>query len=93
METINKINVYKCPNGHETVTINRADGVTPMFMTCRNRDCEENATSQMYMCSQDLTPEFEWYRSVNKNVLPPEARKHHDNGGLFFREIPTPLQP
>jgi len=34
----NKINVYTCPKGHKTVTIDTDEGTTPMMLMCRQKD-------------------------------------------------------
>jgi transcription elongation factor Elf1 len=57
---MSKINMYKCPNGHETVTIDTIDRtVTPFQIACP--ECKASAKSSNYQVSQDLKPTYEWF--------------------------------
>lgn len=48
----NKVNVYTCSCGKNTVVKHRDKGVTPMFISCIH--CGERAISHMYKVPQDL---------------------------------------
>lgn len=93
MEFTGKINTYTCPEGHVTVTINKDDGTTPMMLMCRQKakdgkhNCTEFAQSAWYRCSQDLTPEYEWYKPDSLAGLNREEKEHVTMGGLLLRKI------
>lgn len=93
MESQGMINVYQCPKGHKTVTVNRDDGTTPMMLRCRQKDddgkhnCTEFAKSSWYMVDQTLLPEYEWYKPVTMKGLDQEEREHVKLGGLLIRKI------
>lgn len=89
----NRINVYTCPNGHQTVTIDLVEGTTPMILRCRQRaddgkhNCTDFAESAWYRCDQSLTPEYEWYKPDSLKGLSSEERDHVKLGGLLLRKI------
>lgn len=87
----NKINTYTCEHGHVTVTIDRDKGVTPMLLMCRQKlgshRCTSMARSAWYRCSQDLTPEYEWFKPKTLKGLSPQMREHIKRGGLELRKI------
>lgn len=97
-----RINVYTCPNGHETVTVDLDDGVTPFMLRCRS-GCAEMAQSSCYRVSPGKIPAWEWYRpgKAERRKLSRAMRAHVDQGGLVFRAIsarrpgvdPTNLPP
>jgi Zn-finger nucleic acid-binding protein len=93
METLGLINTYTCPTcGWRAVTVNRADGVTPMFIRCEGVKCDRNdlpgATSAMYRVPQTLAPTHEWYRPDDAELIEkPWARRHVSMGGLLLRSI------
>jgi hypothetical protein len=82
-----RINAYVCPVGHKTVTVDRAPGVTPMFLTCDT--CHQRATSSGYNCDQSLVPKYEWYQATLREYQKaiPIVKDHIRQGGLMFREI------
>jgi hypothetical protein len=88
-----KINVYSCPAGHTTVTIDTDEGVTPMMLRCTKRakdgkhDCTEYARSSWYRCDQALTPEYEWYKPASLKGLNRDEKEHVVKGGLLLRKI------
>lgn len=88
-----KKNVYTCPKGHKTVTVDTDDGVTPFMLGCRQKDddgkhnCTQMARSSMYRVDQTLTPEFEWYKPDNMKGLNLSERGHVKKGGLLIRKI------
>jgi hypothetical protein len=90
-----KINVYTCPAGHKTVTIDTDDGVTPMMMGCRQKaddgkhNCTEFARSAWYRCDSTLTPEYEWYKPESMKGLNKAEKEHVVLGGLLLRKIET----
>lgn len=86
-----KKNIYKCDDGHLTVTIDRDDGVTPFMTACPKDGCSLMARSHMYheQC-QVFEPSHEWYRP-NAIQMADEARPgvidHVERGGLLLRRI------
>jgi hypothetical protein len=97
-----RINVYACTPplmagstmkggcGHWIVTIDRAAGVTPMFVQCGN--CGGTATSRMYKVEDGLKPTHEWFRPKSAKELPKRytlasVADHLRNGGLLLRPI------
>lgn len=88
MESKGKINIYKCASGHNNITINADEGVTPMIISCREKNCGKNATSMFYNVRQDLKPRFEWYRPPASKKLNRYEAEHVNQGGLLLREIP-----
>lgn len=87
-----KINVYTCQLGHQTVTVDLEEGVTPFMIRCKQKhglkyDCTEMAQSCMYACPQILTPEYEWYKPTDLKKLNKGEREHVAQGGLLLRKI------
>lgn len=88
-----KINVYTCPAGHKTVTIDTDEGVTPMMMGCRQKaddgkhNCTQFARSGWYRVDQDLSPEYEWYMPTSLKGLNKSEKEHVVQGGLLQRKI------
>jgi len=87
-------NVYRCPAGHLTVTVDVDEGVTPFIITCRSGSCQEAASSSFYPKSprpaQIPAPEWEWYRPTDKQAKKkdrqfPGTWDHVRNGGLLIR--------
>ncbi len=97
MEKKGMINVYKCPFGHETVTVVSDDGTTPFIIKCRGAEnCSHEAQSGFYRVPQDLTPHFEWYKPTDLKGFSPNMLQHIEMGGLVLRELPkkeAKLQP
>lgn len=87
-----KKNVYTCPHGHKTVTVDVDDGTTPFMLRCRQRaddgkhNCTEMARSSFYQVNQSLEAEFEWYKPDIKKVSKSE-KEHVRMGGLLIRKI------
>lgn len=88
-----KLNVYRCPACNaNTITIDRDEGVTPMFLACRATiDCDGRAVSSMYQVDQSLVATYEWYRPTMKNARRqgPDVLDHVKRGGLMLRKIVT----
>lgn len=88
-----KKNIYVCPKGHNTVTIDTDEGVTPFMLRCRQKDddgkhnCTEMARSSMYQVDQNITAEYEWYKPDNLKGFNPEEKDHIRRGGLIIRKI------
>lgn len=88
-----KINIYTCPAGHTTVTIDIDEGVTPMMIRCTKKaedgkhNCTEFARSAWYHCNQALTPEYVWYKPAFLNGLNKDEKEHVTKGGLLLRKI------
>lgn len=56
-----KLNVYICPAGHQTVTVDRDEGTTPFMTGCTMLGCEQTATSHFYRVPQTLKATHEWF--------------------------------
>lgn len=95
-----KTNVYVCSESHRTVTIDRAEGVTPFLIKCPS--CEEKgidteASSCMYRVSQALVATHEFYKPTEQEMKTFQAdcapqvyesiAEHVSKGGLLFRKI------
>lgn len=85
----NRINCYRCTNGHITKTIDRHVGVTPMFNRC---ECGAQAQSTWYTdIAPDIEPTYEWVvptlQEVKKYRKEPAMLDHIFNGGLDYRRI------
>jgi hypothetical protein len=84
-----KINAYDCDNQtchHLTVTVQIADGITPMFSDCEK--CGGPSTSRMFDVPQDLEPTIEWYKPDEAELLNDDKLAHYvSNGGLMPRRI------
>ena len=91
------VNVYACPYGHETVTRNMDEGVTPYMIgcpTCKAAGTPPNekgfrwpmAESSFYRVDQFLAHSHEWYRPESTAGLNQDTAEHVRNGGLLLRE-------
>lgn len=99
MSLIGKKNIYTCTKEHKIVTIDIADGTTPMFIGCPIKGCGAQAQSQFYEdVNEKLTPAYEWFRPDDHQVMT-EVRKlteeegdvdgfidHLHQGGLIMRK-------
>lgn len=102
MENANQKNAYVCTNLHTTVTVNKDNGVTPMFISCPV--CNERAASMMYKINQALEPTHEWYKpteeqiigeakffalanELDEKLLLSGLKDHVKQGGLLMRKI------
>lgn len=87
------INVYTCKKcGHQTITIDREEGVTPFIIGCDS--CKGESYSSFYRCSQGLTPTHEWFKpTIEELKILYEGRMldgmidHVEQGGLDLRKI------
>lgn len=88
-------NAYICPKRHVTVTVDVADGVTPMFLGCKELGCREMATSSMYPKEARPAhvpgPKWEWYKPTLKQAKKKERQypgtlQHVQSGGLLLRQ-------
>lgn len=84
-----KINVYVCPQGHQTITIDKDEGTTPFKLGCRTPNCGQLATSQFYQVDQSLMPEYEWYKPTDIKKVAKNLKEHVRMGGLIIRKIQT----
>lgn len=82
-----KINIYTCPDGHQTVTVDRDEGVTPFIIDCEHGDCKKEAKSSFYRVDQTLIPTHEWYKPESTEGLGAWEKEHVEMGGLSFRKI------
>jgi hypothetical protein len=79
------VNVYACPEGHETVTTHVDGGTTPFLMQCRS-ECNQMAQSACYRVDQTRVAEWEWYRPSTMTEVPGMLRGHVSMGGLLLRK-------
>lgn len=96
-----QLNAYRCPDcGGYIVTVDRDEGVTPMFLACRvkgdpsdpGNDCKGRMASMGYPPEPwpiDATPTWEWYRPEGEAyaAMNAEMRDHIDRGGLALRPL------
>lgn len=86
-----RVNVYTCSAGHETITVDVAEGVTPFFISCRADDCRHYAASGFYTCSQYEKATHMFYRPSPEEVarlkLDDEWLEHWKKGGLILKPI------
>jgi hypothetical protein len=88
-----KKNVYICPKGHKTTTVDKDDGTTPFMLRCRQKDddgkhnCTEMSKSCFYEVDQSLTAEYEWYKPSDLKGLNSAEKEHVKRGGLMLRKI------
>lgn len=85
MSNKGKKNIYTCPDGHGTSTIEIDIGVTPMIIKCRHKGCKHQATSAWYNVDQNLEPEYEWFRPDENSAVPKDLSEHIRMGGLLLR--------
>lgn len=90
-----KINVYTCPHGHQTITIDKDNGTTPLIISCRKtlneKVCKGDAKSAFYICDQTLKPEYEWVLPAPGQKINPIVKEYCDNGGLLLNLIGKPV--
>lgn len=88
---INHIESYVCSAGHETITIQRADGTIPFSIVCRTVGCHAPAKSGRYIPNTQNSrfPDWEWYRPLGRDlwVLEPHVVDYVERGGLVLRKI------
>ena len=84
----NRINVYTCPKGHETITVDKDTGVTPMMLACKTEGCQEMGRSSFYRVPPGLTPTHEWYapneEELTLSILEIQL-KNPDDGSPNYR--------
>lgn len=94
-------NIYTCPVGHHTVTVDVDEGVTPFMLRCRQRaadgkhNCTEMAQSHFYRLTSTemmMEPEYEWFKPMSLKGLSPEMKEHIRMGGLELRKIMSKKQ-
>jgi hypothetical protein len=58
---VGRLNVYKCTTcSTYIVTVDRANGVTPMMLSCKVEGCGGMMQSSFYRVPQNLSPTWEW---------------------------------
>ena len=93
-----KLNIYRCGNGHSTVTVDVAEGTTPFMIGCMVPGCMADAQSGFYpkfpppMVAP--VPTHEWYAPSKKETkrLRPGEKQHVEMGGLLLRPR-TQMEP
>lgn len=83
-----RVNQYTCGEcGGVITTIDRDEGTTPMFLSCRATDgCDGRMSSSCYRVPKGLVPDHEWYKP-DKLPREPGMRQHVQMGGLLIRRI------
>lgn len=89
-ERVGEVNQYECQDPECTrvvTTVNRAAGVTPMFITCAK--CRGPMQSKWYDVDQALAPTHEWYRPTPDELAGKSLAQidHVRDGGLLLREV------
>lgn len=82
-------NSYYCNVCHNvTITVDVANGVTPMFIDClATPDCKGMAASAGYPRTKAETkPSWEWYKPAKLRGLSPSEIDHVELGGLLLRK-------
>lgn len=90
-----RTNAYICQTcSGVIVTVDRDEGVTPMFLRCRaTKDCGGQMVSCMYRVKETMAnppePTYEWYapNRAERRRLTSGMRDHIERGGLLIREI------
>lgn len=84
-----KKNIYDCGT-HETVTVDRFIGTTPMMIKCPT--CGRPATSRWYKVDQSLVATHEWTQPSPEEMkkMGREMTIHLLRGGLDLKKIATP---
>lgn len=86
-------NFYRCHRGHSSLTMDIDEGVTPMFMRCRQSGCEQIAESNFYPKGEppaQMFPVRVVFRKPTKSELKNERRTngHHFKwGGLASENV------
>lgn len=82
-------NIYHCHYcGNDIVTINKDNGTTPLKTECICGD--GYLQSKCYEVSQDIIPEWEWYRPSEAEILLIKSENtlnHIAKGGLILRKV------
>ena len=97
--SLGKINVYVCPCGHQVVTIDVDEGVTPFMIPCPT-GCKPVqagfkvglAQSSFYQVDQrHEIPEWEWYKPSSRERktlgFSRAELEYIKQGGLMMREL------
>lgn len=91
-----EVNGWRCDNCARTMyAIHVHDGVTPMFLGCRQTvACHGMGVSLMYPPPPVPPPvlgeiKWEWYRpdDAERNRLDPQSSDHVEKGGLLLRDL------
>lgn len=84
-----RTNRYTCGTcGGHIITVDRDEGVTPMFLNCRaTPGCGGRMASEMYLVLDGEAPTHEWYRPTGK--VKARDRDYVASGGLLIRPIAT----
>ena len=86
-------NIYRCPRGHETITIDLDEGTTPFMIGCRYDGCDLDAHSSFYRVDmRGRVPTHAWYKPPWWHRLwlrfrEPATYDHVRRGGLLLTEL------
>ena len=83
-------NIYTCPHGHETVTVDLDQGTVPFMIQCRWEGCQQAAHSSFYRVAP--VPMHGWYRPglverLRLRFTEPATYDHVRRGGLLLRPL------
>lgn len=83
-ETVGKVNVYACPEGHRTVTVCLDTGTTPFMTGCRHLCCDKIAQSCFYRCDQNQMPQYGWRHPTREEYEKADEsmKEYYTDGGL-----------
>ena len=87
-----RLNAYTCDTcGGRIGTVDRVEGVTPMFLMCRaTPGCDGMMSSHMYrQPPMFITPTFEWRKPTEEEraTCSPATLAHVDGGDLLIYPI------
>lgn len=90
-----KKNVYTCELGHQVVTVDDDEGVTPFMTMCAVPGCGHWAQSSMYRVDQSLEPHLHWFRPPKADWFrySPATIEHLKRGGLIRSDVKLPNRP
>lgn len=89
-------NIYRCPRGHETVTVDLDEGTTPFMIGCRSdadgQRCDLDAHSSFYQGYAGQTPTHGWYRPglwhrLYLRLREPATYDYCKQGGLLLKRL------
>lgn len=90
---VGKKNIYTCPMEHQTITIDKDEGVTPFMIGCKHPGCSLPAQSAFYRVDPITSgpATHEWYKPDIVEIKTLEGKDqilgHIRQGGLLLREI------
>jgi len=89
MKLKGKKNRYTCDKCKGIIiTIDRDDGVTPAFLSCKvTQGCTGTMNSDFYRVKTNTPPNYEWYKPESLLGFSRAMKQHIEMGGLVLRKI------